>query len=323
MIYIICTIDTENLQTPYWTGKYSVDLLDYYYNNEPLTTSKFIEVFNQHDISATFFLAVNEADNLSNDTLAALAKKLVDNNQDVQIHSHPIWSDQQHPAREFMYQYSKEEQYRLLQDMISRLTSWTNTKPIAHRAGAYGANNDTLMNLSELNIPIDSSMFHKHKHCKINWSINRLVEKNGVLEIPVTGFYKKTEINLLGKKMPYTRFVKTDLDWCSIEELKYFISQAKVHGLQVMNFFMHSYSLLKIDKTFNNIQLDSDKLQKLQEFIKHCKADNETQFVNIPTFYELYKKNKENFASPEFVPCYTTEDNLFKLGKKVLKKIFI
>ena len=81
-------------------------------------------------------------------------------------------------------------------------------------------------------------------------SYNQLAKKDGVLEIPVTGFYKDEIITFgpLKYKRVKDRFCKTDIDFCGFDDLTWFLNEAVENNLSVINFFMHSYSLLKFHK---------------------------------------------------------------------------
>ena len=52
-------------------------------------------------------------------------------------------------------------------EMKDDVHKWSGAHPISHRAGAYGANTDTLKALKKLNLEIDSSNFAEHNNCKI------------------------------------------------------------------------------------------------------------------------------------------------------------
>ena len=82
------------------------------------------------------------------------------------------------------------------------------------------------------------------------------VEKDGVLEIPVTGYLSDEALTLGPIKINRFkgRFVKTDIDWCSIDDLIWFLDQSILNENAIMNFFMHSYSLLSFDKQFKKIK---------------------------------------------------------------------
>ena len=75
-----------------------------------------------------------------------------------------------------MWCYSFNEQVEILEHGIDCLKRWGAGKPIAHRAGAYGINIDTIKALKKVGIYIDSSMFFGHENCKEVWSINEVVK---------------------------------------------------------------------------------------------------------------------------------------------------
>ncbi|EPS52535.1 hypothetical protein CFSAN002368_07690 [Clostridium botulinum A1 str. CFSAN002368] len=99
---------------------------------------------------------------------------------DVQLHTHPYWMYDVN--REHMHEYSLEEQKTIIKDGIQLLSYYTNEKPVAHRAGAYGANKDTIEALRQNGVKYDFSMFYGHPNCKINLCINKLQKIDKLLK---------------------------------------------------------------------------------------------------------------------------------------------
>ena len=117
-------------------------------------------------------------------------------------------------------------------------------------------------------------MFWGHKNCKEIWSKNQVVKKNGVVEIPVTGYLSDEALTLGPIKINRFkgRFVKTDIDWCSIDDLIWFLDQSILNENAIMNFFMHSYSLLSFDKQFKKIKKNPKQRASLELFLEHVNS---------------------------------------------------
>jgi len=229
---------------------------------------------------------------------------------DVQLHTHPYWCY----GREHMWQYSLPEQTNIIKEGRELLFEWLGRYPIAHRAGAYGINRDTIKALQANNMYIDSSMYFQHNNCKINWSKNQLVEKNNVVEIPVTGFFRQKCITLGDYKLKYRKkFIKTDIDWCTMDELVHFVRQAKNNNIKFMNLFIHSYSLLKHDGRFRHFKLDIKKGQTLSEFLKICTQDLGIHFITIQQFWNKYQKYPQQFLGNDFVPVSSVNIDIIQL----------
>lgn len=295
-LYLIFTIDTEDLNTPFWHGKYKNQLIFHDY-----TVRMINKIFQRFNIKGVFFVSLYEHCKIGNDVIKNLISFLKKRKYDIAIHTHPLWCDKK--QREHMWQYSLNEQIQIIEEGKKLIKDWTGECPVAHRAGAYAINKDTLKALHINEIPIDSSMFYGHPNCKVVWSKNKVIEKNGVIEIPVTGFYRELYFKIGFKRIRIKRkFIKTDIDWAILDELKFFVEEAKKHNVKIMNLFMHSYSLLKWDKNFTNIQLDYENIQKLENFIKFIKNDNKIKVITMKDFYDLYKKDKSFFEGSDYVP---------------------
>ena len=292
-IWILFTVDLENMNTPLLEGRYdhnlfSMDVV------EPL-----LKILDRYKIKAVFFASVFECYRFGENEIARLLRYIHSCGHDIELHTHPYWRY----GKEHMWQYVLSEQIQIMRHGRDLLTDWIGRPPIAHRAGAYSISQESLNAMHVNKIHIDSSMFYGHHNCKINWSKNQLVEKNGVVEIPVTGFCRQRYIGLNRMKIRYRKdFIKTDLDWCSLDELTHFIQQAKSNDLKIMNFFMHSYSLLEHDGHFRHFKLDLKKGQTLCRFLKFCTQDIDTQFITIQQFWNEYQNNPHQFMGDDFVP---------------------
>ena len=315
-LYLLITIDTESLvQTPPFRNKYGNDLI---YSD--LGVPQILKILGQFKFSATFFLNVFEHFVWGKDKMSMISKTILTAGSDIQLHTHPIWGFD--PNREHMYQYSLDEQIEIIREGKELIKEWTGGYPIAHRAGAYGLNEDTLIALKENNIPIDSSMFYSHPNCKIVWARNKILERNGIIEVPVTGFYRDVCWGAGPLSLKRSRsFVKTDIDWASLDELKNFVKEAKKHNIRVMNLFMHSYSLIRWDSGFTNFRPDYADIEKFTNFLKLIKSDKEIEVITMREFYDLYKKNPGLFNGSDHVPLIRQKEPFRNLVYKAVKKV--
>ena len=319
-LYLLITVDTENLQTPMLLNKYYQNIISGNISDNYFENPKILEILRKFNLKATFFVNVYEYKKWGKEELIALCQIIKAKGNDVQLHSHPIWVYDRN--REHMWQYSLEEQIKIIKDGKDLLKKWTGEYPIAHRAGAYGLNEDTLKALCANDIPIDSSMFYSHPNCKVTWTKNKVIERKGIIEVPVTGFYR----NMCWKTGPLTlkrsrAFIKTDVDWASLDELKYFVHEAKKHDIRVMNLFMHSYSLLKFDQDFSNAEPDWDDINKLDEFLAFVSCDPQIKVITIREFYEMYQQNPEQFIGTDYVPQIDKTVSFRSIPQKIYRKV--
>lgn len=308
-VYAFLTVDTENMNSPLQKGLYDKNLLSI------ATVRPIIDLCDEFDIKAVFFLSVFEHCKFSKESVRNLAQYLDSHGHDVQLHTHPYWCY----GREHMWQYSLPEQIKIIKEGRDLLFDWLGRYPVAHRAGAYGINHDTIKALQANNFYVDSSMYFQHSNCKINWSKNRLIEKNKIVEIPVTGFFRQKYITLGDYKLKYRKkFIKTDIDWCTLDELVHFGRNAKVSNIKIMNFFMHSYSLLNYDTSFSKFSLNEKKRCKLKQFLKICTQDLNFCFTTFRQFWERYQDHPQQFLGSDCVPVLPYYYDIYKLlGSKL------
>jgi len=320
-IYLIITIDTEVPQglgsdydascqgfRSFVYGK--VDQTDYGF-------PKIMEICNKHNCKATFFVSVFDYGKYGESAIAEVCRKILQDHHDDQLHTHPnrVY-DKKKPE---MCLYPLNKQIQIVKDGKALLMKWTGENLIAHRAGAYGLNEDTLKALHANEIPIDSSMFYNHHNCKVTWTKNKVVERNGIIEIPVTGFYRTNHLKVgpVLIKGPQ-RFVKTDIDWATLDELIYFVKEAKKHDIRVINLFMHSYSLLKFDQNLSNIEPDRADINKLDDFLSFVSSDPLVKIITTQDFYKMYQQDPREFVGSDYVP--TIENPIY--FKNLLKSIY-
>lgn len=292
-IWLIITIDLENMNTPLAEGCYTKNLFSVDVVN-PL-----LDVLDKHKIKAVFFASVFEHCRFDEEAIREVLKFIEARKHDIQLHTHPYWCY----GRTYMWEYSLEEQIKIIDDGRQLFKEWLGRYPVAHRAGAYGINQDTLHALRQNHIFIDSSMFHQRQNCKVNWSRNQIAEKDGLLEIPVTGFFKQKYLDFKLSKIKYRKkFIKTDIDWCSDEELFNFVDQAKRNNIKVVNLFMHSYSFLKYDENFTRFDQNEKALQNLNRLLSVWTQDSQIRFITMQELLTLYNRDAHLFSGSDYVP---------------------
>jgi peptidoglycan/xylan/chitin deacetylase (PgdA/CDA1 family) len=292
-LWLIITIDFENMNSWLKEERYDQNLFTIEFI-QPL-----LELLEKYDIKAVFFASVFEHCRFGKKVIREVLEYLDAKGHDVELHTHPYWCY----GREHMWEYSFEEQSEIIKDGCELFKEWLDRYPVAHRAGAYGLNQDTLQVLRQNHIPIDSSMFYDRQNCKVNWSRNRVVEKEGLIEIPVTGFYHKRYLDFKLFRIKYQRkFIKTDIDWCSTDELLHFVDYAKKKEIKFINLFMHSYSFLKYNDDFTRFDVDEEALQNLSHLLSVWTKDRQIRFITMQELLDLYKSDTSSFRGSDHVP---------------------
>jgi len=197
--------------------------------------------------SGTFFLNVLEHHQWGEAALRNLAVRLQASGQDVALHTHPQWGYD--PARSGMNQYSLEEQTSIVGDAVRLLQGWTGQPVVAHRTGAYAADEHTLLALDRNGLLVDSSVFWKDPNNRLDGLglLRNLPAPYGRLtEIPVTVYERVDRPRILDATLgPLTVVRKIDPNWfVNADEARAAIDAAVAAELPVLVVFLHSFSLM-------------------------------------------------------------------------------
>jgi hypothetical protein len=319
-LYVIISVDVEDALPLKFIHKGSVDqtksMIYGKIGNEYFGYPKIMDICNEFNIKATFFLDVFEYKRYGEKTFENICQEMIKNGHDVQLHVHPNRGYDEKRWR--MEEYSLEEQIKIIREGKELIKKWTGEYPVAYRGGGYySINKDTITALKKNNIPMDTTMFYGNPDCKLTFSKNRVVKKDGIIEVPVTIFKRNLKtfaINL------YSSYVKTDISWATLDELKFFVKKAKTNNIKVKNVFMHSYSLMKFNKDFSEFKPDYNNINKLKVFLKFISDDKSIKVLTMKEFYRMYKENPSLFIGSDYVPEYVVNEKVTSLIMKVIKK---
>lgn len=268
--------------------------------------SRMMDMFDKYNMKATFFFNVYEYKAYGEEKISKIAQYIHDRGHDVQLHPHPDWAyDKGRPA---LWQYSLDEQTKILEDGKNLLIKWIGENPIALRAGGYLADNNTLKAISKLGFLIDSSYFYQNETCKISdprLGVNSPVTIDGLWEVPVTLYIRSEEprYNIL-KLESLNRYRKIDIDWADYNDLESAISQSEKGGAKVITLFLHSFSFLDMyGKT-----VEVNDINKLDNVLKIISNNSNIEVVTTKDL--LGKLNEANIDKlfRDIIPIVRTND---------------
>lgn len=256
---------------------------------------KFMELLDEHGFKATFFVDVYTEKKEYVPAFKDICRELAEKRHDVQLHTHPNGAFDKN--RIAMKDYSKEEQVDIIKKGKELFEDWLGQTPSIHRAGDWGANYDTLEALRKNDIHIDSSMFYGWENCKLNeppLTQNRMVETDGLLEIPATVF-ECASMNLFA---PY-RLLSTDGN--SFEETWAIIQTLAMQGQPVINLVYHSFSFLKWNKERTEYAVSHNRLNKFKRLFKQLSDSEHTEVQTLNQISESYYIEKAQYQTSEDV----------------------
>lgn len=206
-----------------------------------------VRMLREQGWAGTFFLNVYEYQRWGEVEMRNIATKLQAAGQDVALHTHPQWAYD--PGRHAMYEYSFDEQMAIIRDGVQLLAAWTGRPVVAHRAGDYTADENTIVALARNGLRVDSSLFWGHPQSRLNGISlpHNLPSSEGrITEIPITVYLRKESPRLLGDILaPITSIRKIDPDWfVSEQEARVAIDAVIDADLPFLIVFLHSFSFL-------------------------------------------------------------------------------
>jgi len=288
-----------------------------------------IDILNKHNLKATFFVEPFCSFYFGEKIIKEICHYILNRGHDVQLHLHPNYQifkcpDWQERAKrkelfpDIIARYTLDEQINLIKQGKKILEKY-GVKPIAFRAGCFGANLNTLMALKENDFLIDSSYnlsflgktcfihpLHLTSHLSPLTSyvsrltyLNDLTLINGIYELPITNYYDFKIGN-------FKRLRTLDICAVSFYEMKKILRYALKKGPKHITFILHSFSLIKKRdvqyKTARPNFIVINRFKKLCEFLSKNKnlfkvialsqfAQSLSDYGLSTTHYELRTKH--------------------------------
>jgi len=227
----------------------------------------------------------------------------------VNLHTHP--SGRYDKNRKFMWQYSLDEQTEIVNFGKQKIKEWIGMDVLAHRAGGYGANDDTVQALKFNGIFIDSSFFYKNENCKINYDyINKASEKNCVLQLPISVYEKQKRFSFIKTKSSFQKF---DFRYgSSADEILKAIDLMPENCIIVL--FLHSFNFLNLkysfkDKKYVTISINDKLINEYKRLLASIADKTECKFSSIKDL------DVGSLSDEDFVPTIHTDADMIKYAK--------
>ena len=236
-----------------------------------------MELCDKHAIKATFFVNVFEECRIGEAVMARMCKEIMDRGHDVQLHTHPAFLT----GRPLLADHSRDEQRELVAIGKRKLYAWTGRHAVAHRAGYYGINDDSLAALKDCDIALDCSAFFQRKGCRVQWSRWELTERNGMWELPISWFRVNGSEPIRAGGSGTGRVCKVDIDKASADGLIAFLRYAEAEGYGHVTLASHSFSLIQKRASGEGYLADERKIRELNRVLGYVNSSPslETQAV--------------------------------------------
>lgn len=240
-----------------------------------------MDLLDEYHIKGLFFVDIAEAWDYGEDRIAGVLRHIKERGHDVGVHIHPDHMADKN--RLFLSEYKREEQFEIIKKCTLFYESVLGDKPLAFRAGKYGANRDTLDILAELGYKVDFSEFYGQKWCHIDPPVAKVnVQKldNGLIEIPVTSYVSFN----VGK---YMRHDKMDCGQ-SVSEFATLFDKLKKNNNDIAVMFAHSFSLIDWRRTPNAPKYKAKLRNRLQSQLDYVRKDKDIRYLSLGDAIQIF-----------------------------------
>jgi peptidoglycan/xylan/chitin deacetylase (PgdA/CDA1 family) len=209
--------------------------------------NEIVRLLRERGWAGTFFLNVYEHRKWGEPALRKIAVDLQAAGQDLALHTHPHWIYD--AARPGMNEYTLDEQTSIVRDGVRLLQGWTGKPVVAHRAGAYAADERTLVALDRNGVLMDSSLFWAYPGNKLQGlglPRNFPGRYGRVTQIPVSVYERQDRPRYVQNLVaPVGVIRKIDPDWLvNADEARTAIDELIAMDVPVVVVFLHSFSLM-------------------------------------------------------------------------------
>ncbi len=210
-----------------------------------------MDMLERHELTGVFFVDPMPALVYGPGVIDAIVGPIVERGHEVQVHIHTEWLAfaRFNPVGRLtgrnIGDFPLAAQKKLIALARDILVGAGAPKPVAFRAGNFGANDDTLRALAALGFGFDSSFngAWQGQGCAISLDAGNLGMRlhHGVVEVPVSGLMDRA-----------SRFRPAQLCAMSEEEMRDALDHAAASGAIQFSAFSHSFELLSRDRTVAN-----------------------------------------------------------------------
>lgn len=203
--------------------------------------------FNANGLTAVFLVDPIPAALFGLDMLRRTLEPILEGGHEVQLHIHTEWLPhlEKSPVGDRrgskMWNFDPPDQTRLIEFATDLLTAAGAPRPIAFRAGNYGADDNTLSALAAQGYEYDTSFnpMYVGRTCRIGLPVDRIepIERNGVVEIPISAIMEWRD-----------RLRHAQLCALSSWEMGTGLRNAVAQGQSAFTVVLHSFELLTRDR---------------------------------------------------------------------------
>lgn len=238
-------------------------------------------------------------------------ERIIADGHSIGLHTHPSLMY----GKRYMYEYSLSEQQKIIEYGQNFFEKHLGYLPNSHRAGGYGADENTIFALESAGIKIDSSYYHNNGYCHLpQMSVNSIQRCCGtnVLEMPVSVLgIRKTLFGIpIWKNVMWQ---KLDFRYgASVKDILTVIRRINDDAIIVL--FLHSFNFLELKynvtkKHFDDIKISNKMIEKFECMLEEIASMGDCEYGNI----NCIKKEIEGW-------CYFSRKEILEMKLKQYRK---
>lgn len=221
-------------------------------------------------------------------------ERIIADGHSIGLHTHPSLMY----GKRYMYEYSLSEQQKIIEYGQNFFEKHLGYLPNSHRAGGYGADENTIFALESAGIKIDSSYYHNNGYCHLpQMSVNSIQQCCGtnVLEMPVSVFgIKKTLFGVpIWKNVMWQ---KLDFRYgASVKDILTVIRRINDDAIIVL--FLHSFNFMDLKYSmrgnrFTSISINDKLIKDYQILLTEISKRKDCCWETIDNIYKEYYGNE-------------------------------
>lgn len=264
-----------------------------------------VDILRESGLAATFFVEAFTDEQGFPGQMEAVCQYLLDRGQDVQLHIHPnhkhyglVQQGQPAPRTDAIASLEPSARLALLEEGSERLRAWSGSRPVAFRAGNMAASEETLEQLAQAGILIDSSYTFPYAGGQCHFRGDELYNGSKwygrVLELALSGFRQASLPGVYPAK-------PLDLVGISSEECRDAIEAICGAGADAV-VILHSFSLFKV----LNVQYEGGRPNRIvtRRFRRLCQWLRTRPDLPVYTCSQLAEAIREgSYQAAAVPPC--------------------
>ncbi len=284
-IYVVFTVDVESFSN----GNPERDIWGRA-PNEPQEhgIGRMMDILDRHGAKGTFFVNIYEAPTSGNDTMAEVCRVIHQRGHDLELHTHPgpmfdVFS---------MQDADPVKQTQILKRGVELIKEWAGAEVVAHRAGGYMANLDTIKACKQADIQLEFSYnmgWPESDLGREGLTENAPFVRDGVLCVPVTCY-----IQASAGSWKSMRFL--DIEASSPQEVRKVVADLHANGVRTAVVMMHSFSFFRMGKRHDRVE------RTLDELVAGFVADPDVEVVTARQLYEIWRADPNALVGADYMP---------------------